>query len=195
MSTQLINLFEKGEVAMNTADPGQAKSSQNKTTKFVLGVISACKKDKGYAARLKRSDNPATEYQSWEILASYGIDLEKKYLRLPYVTVAAAIAKAKPENVGQLSLGQGIAACYEDGNAGNQARAKLRRLLACHDTTEACRILRPLFSLIHSKCRQTLDYARILKQLLRFYWDDQAVKAQWAQEFYRPNTSRKGDEE
>jgi CRISPR system Cascade subunit CasB len=195
MPAQLVNLFEKGGKTMNTPDPGHIAPPPDKPTLFVLGIIDMCLKNKGYAARLKRSDNPATEYQSWEILASYGIDLEKKYLRLPYATVAAAIAKAKPEKSGQLTLGQGIASCYEDGNAGNQARAKLRRLLACHDTSEVCRIIRPLFSLIHSKSRQILDYAWILKQLLRFYWDPQAVKAQWAQEFYRYNSSEQGDEE
>jgi CRISPR system Cascade subunit CasB len=180
---------------MNTPDPGHVAPPLDKPTTFVLGVIDMCLKNKGYAARLKRSDNPATEYQSWEILASYNIDLEKKYLRLPYVTVAAAIAKAKPEEPGQLKLGQGIASCYEDGNEGKQARAKLRRLLACQDTSEVCRIMRPLFSLIHSKSRQTLDYVRILKQILRFYWDAPAVKAQWAQEFFRYNPNEQGDEE
>ncbi len=173
---------------MNTTDSGP-NLPPDKPAQFVLGIIDLCLKNKGIAARLKRSDNPATEYQSWEVLASYGVDLEKKYLRLPYVTVAAAIAKVKPEKPGKLTLGQGIASCYENGNTENQARAKLRRLLACHDTAEVCRIVRPLFSLIHSKSRQTLDYARILKQLLKFYWDSQAVKAQWAQEFYRYNSN------
>jgi len=162
----------------------------DKPGRFVEAVISKCQKDKGYAAKLKRSDNPATEYQSWEILASFGIDLEKDYQRLPYVTVAAAIAKSKTEKNGRLSLGQAIAGCYEDGNGSDQARAKLRRVLACQDSIEVCRIFRPLFSLINSRSRQPLNYTKILKQLLRFYWNEQSVKAQWAQEFYRGNVSK-----
>ena len=98
--------------------------------------------------------------------------------------IAAAIAKAKTERNGALSLGQGIAASYEDGRDSTQAKARLRRLLACDDLPELCRILRPLFSLIDSKAARPLDYLRLLKQLQRFSFNGQQVKAQWAQEFY-----------
>jgi CRISPR system Cascade subunit CasB len=162
--------------------------------RFVSGVIQQCQQDKGLAARLRRADNPATEYQSWELLASYGIDLEYEQQRLPFVTVAAAIAKAKTERNGVLSLGQGIAACYEDGRESTQAKARLRRLLACDDLPELCRILRPLFSLIDSKAAQPLDYLRLLKQLRRFSFNGQQVKAQWAQEFYNQPGIKAGEE-
>jgi len=158
--------------------------------RFVETVMAKCQKDKGYAAKLKRSDNPATEYQSWEILASFGIDLEKEYQRLPYETIAAAIAKSKNEKNGSLTMGQALAGCYEDGTGSDQAKAKLRRVLACQDTVEVCRIFRPLFSLINSRSKSPLNYVKILKQLLNFYWNDQSVKAQWAQEFYRGNVSK-----
>ncbi len=178
---------------MNTADKEQAVKPADKPTKFVEFVIKKCEQDKGYAARLKRSDNPDTEYQSWETLASFGIDLVKERWRLPYVTIAAAIAKAKVENTGRLSLGKAIASCYEDGNQSDQAKAKLRRLLACQDISELCRILRPLFSLINSKTSQPLDYIKILKQLLKFSWDGQTVKAGWAQEFYSGKSLNQGE--
>lgn len=171
-------------------EPEQAVKSQDKPERFVETVIVKCRKDKGYAAKLKRADNPATEYQCWEILAYFGIDLEKEYQRLPYATTAAGIAKSKAENNGTLTLGQAIASCYEDGKESDQAKVKLRRILACQDISEVCRILRPVFSLISSRVNQPLDYARILRQLLRFNWYELAVKAQWAQEFYRGSASR-----
>jgi len=152
--------------------------------RFVTSVIQLCQQDKGLAARLRRADNPATEYQSWELLARYGIDLEDDWQRLPFVTVAAAIAKSKTESNGGLNLGRAIAACYADGRDSDQAKARLRRLLVCDDLAELCRILRPLFSLIDSKVDQPLDYLRLLKQLRRFGFASQQVKAQWAQEFY-----------
>lgn len=149
--------------------------------RFVAGVLDLCADNKGMAARLRRADNPATEYQSWELLAGYGIDLEQERERLPFVSVAAAIAKAKAERNGNMGLGRAIAACYEKGNASDQAKARLRRLLACDDLAELCRILRPVLSLIDSKVGQGLDFVRLLKQLRRFPLYAQQVKAQWAQ--------------
>ncbi len=161
---------------------GNAQTSREE--RFVVGVIELCAGNKGMAARLRRADNPATEYQSWELLAAYGIDLEQERERLPFVSVAAAIAKAKAERNGSIGLGRAIAACYEKDNSSDQAKARLRRLLACDDLPELCRNLRPAFSLIDSRIGQGLDYVRLLKQLRRFPFDPQQVRAQWAQEFY-----------
>lgn len=160
------------------------KATPSREERFVAGVLKLCTGNKGMAARLRRADNPATEYQSWELLAAYGIDLEQEHERLPFVSVAAAIAKAKAEHNGGLKLGRAIAACYENGNNSDQAKARLRRLLACDDLAELCRILRPLLSLIDSKVGQPLDYIRLLKQLRRFPLNVQQVRAEWAQEFY-----------
>lgn len=160
------------------------KAPVSREERFVAGLLKLCAENKGMAARLRRADNPATEYQSWEVLAAYGVDLEQERERLPFVSVAAAIAKAKTECNGSLGLGRAIAACYENGNASDQAKARLRRLLACDDLPELCRILRPVLSLIDSKFGQPLDYIRLLKQLRRFPFNAQQVRAQWAQEFY-----------
>jgi len=171
---------------MQSQEQQPEKAPPSREERFVAGVLKLCAESKGMAARLRRADNPATEYQSWEMLAAYGIDLEQEQERerLPFVSVAAAIAKAKAERNGSLGLGRAIAACYESGNASDQAKARLRRLLACDDLAELCRILRPLLSLIDSKVGQGLDYVRLLKQLRRFPFHDQQVRAQWAQEFY-----------
>ena len=169
----------------------QLNPQLSREERFVKSVIKRCQEDKGLAARLRRADNPAMEYQSWELLASLGIDLEKSYERLPFVTVAAALAKAKVDSNGGLSLGKAIAECYEDAHARNQAKARLRRLLACDDLPDVCRILRSLFSLIDSKAKRPLNFVRLLKQLRRFSFDDARiqVKAQWAQEFYGQQVS------
>lgn len=160
---------------------GTKKSSEER---FVETVVERCQNDKGLAARLRRADNPATEYQSWELLGSLsylGVDLEKDYKRLPFVTVAAAIAKSKTERNGSLALGKAILACYDNDRESDQAKARLRRLLACDELAETCRILRPVLTLIDSKVGQPLDYVRLLRQL-RFF--GHRTKTQWAQEFY-----------
>lgn len=159
-------------------------TTSSREARFVASVLQRTQQDKGLAARLRRADNPATEYQSWEFLADLGINLEHEAQRLPFAVVAAAMAKAKAAHNGSLKLGQAIAACYSDGAKSDQAKAKLRRVLACDDVPELCRILRPVLTLIDSRVPQPLDYIRLLQQLHRFAWDAQKIKSQWAQEFY-----------
>lgn len=172
----------------NTAETLAQKPSRYES--FVSHVIERCKKDKGLAARLRRADNPTTEYQSWEFLASMGVDLEWENKRLPYSTIVAAIARAKPKENGNISLGRGIALAYgssmsgESGKDSPQAKARVRRLLACSEVAELSRILRPILSLVQSRSEVSLDYARLLSQMVRFSFHPDTVRAQWAQEFY-----------
>lgn len=167
----------------------QVKKS-SKSDAFVTFTLEQCQKNKGIAAALKRADNPNTEYQSWEHLAAFHIDLDKDFVRLPYATIAAAIAKAKAEHNGSVGIGRAIALCYEDGNASDQAKAKLRRLLACDAVDEVCRILRPLFSLIDAKAGTHLNYAQLLSDLLYFPSNPQRIRGRWAQDFYQRNSEQ-----
>lgn len=165
--------------------PVPSGNSKSRQQRFVEVVIDRCQEDKGMAARLRRADNPATEYQSWELLGRFGVNLENDYERLPFTTVAAAIAKSKAERNGSLTLGAAICACYDKGQESDQAKARLRRLLACNDLKEACRILRSVLALINSKVGQPLDYIRLLHQLCFFGFESgHQAKTQWAQEFY-----------
>ena len=156
----------------------------NRIEQFVDLTIKRCRQDNGLAAALRRADNPDTEYQSWEHLAAFA-DLDQTAQRLPYVAIAAAIAKAKVARNGGVRIGRAIARCYDDDNQNDQAKAKLRRLLACDRVEDVCRILRPLFSLIDAKSGVRLDYARLLKDLLAFNFDPQRTKSRWAMDFYR----------
>ncbi len=152
---------------------------------FVNFVIKSLE-DKGIAAKWRRADNSATEYQSWELLANFNIELDKDYIRLPYATVAAAIAKAKIAHNGTNGIGRVLASCYDDGKNNDQAKAKLRRLLACDSTEEVCRILRPIFGLMASRNQLNLDFALVLDGLLIFNYEKsrQNTKSRWAQDFY-----------
>jgi CRISPR system Cascade subunit CasB len=147
--------------------------------KFIKAIAERIVSDPGFGAALRHADNPATEYQAWEHLIRYGCDIEKKWERLPYATVAAAAARARITHDGQLPLGKSIAACFEKD--ADPAKAKLRRLLSCSDVEEACTILRPLLNLIASRGIQ-ISYGRILDDLLYF---GERVKLRWASEFFR----------
>ncbi len=184
---------------MNTETEKKSEKSENRHIKsqaFVEYIINRCQASNGLRAALKRADNPATEYQSWEVLAGFHINLEYENQRLPYATIAAAIARKNAEKNGAATIGQAIARCYEDGNISDQAKAKLRRLLASETTSEVCRILRPLFSLIEAKGNVALDYASLLDDLLWFSHEDSQnrIKARWAQGFYGKPSEGEKDE-
>lgn len=163
----------------------EASRCQSRGEGFVAFALKRCQQDKGEAARLRRADNPATEHQSWETLSAFGVDLEKPWERLPFACIAASLARSKRELDGDCGIGRALSGCYEEGNESDQARARLRRLLACDSVEEACRILRPLLNLIDSRGRYPLNHARLLDELLRFHWNEQNIKARWAQNFYR----------
>ena len=186
---------------METAEK-EAPANAGREASFVVWLIARCQEDKGLGARLRHADNPATEYQCWETLATWGVDLERDGQRLPFATVAAAIARAKPQANGDLSLGRAIARCFDAGNQSDQAKTRLRRLLACDELAELCRVLRPMLTLIESRVAQPLDYEHLLKQLVDFgraaasgndTWL-QRIKAQWAQDFYGQKTEAEAGE-
>ena len=158
---------------------------QSRGEVFVSYALERCSKDTGVAARLRRADNPSTEYQSWDFLAQFGIDLEKAWERVPFACVAASLARTRSSEDGKAGLGRALADCYEEGNASDQAKARLRRILACDAVDELCRVLRPVLSLIASRGRTQVCHAHLLDDLLRFRWNQQRVKVRWAQDFHR----------
>ena len=156
----------------------------NRCQAFISHVISKMESDRAMRARLSRADNPATEYQSWEYLVPFGVDLERKPERRAFATVAAALARAKLKTDGTQGLGRAIASAYADGPVkpqdNPQAKARLRRLLACASSEEACDILRPLLQLLASK-GAAVCYARLLRDLLYF---SEQTRAHWAKDFF-----------
>lgn len=162
----------------------QPQSGTSREVAFVSYLCQRCQHDKGFAARLRRADNPATEYQSWDTLAAFGVNLEWAEERQPFALIAAAVARSDQACNGSLSLGQAIALAFSEGRESSQAKARLRRLLACDDTEEICRILRPLLTLIHSRVKPPLDYAALLADLRWFHRHADRTKARWAQQFY-----------
>jgi CRISPR system Cascade subunit CasB len=163
--------------------PAPPKAAESHEERFVSAVFAVKQADKGMTARLRRADNPSTEYQSWEFLARFGVNLEKDWERLPYAAVAAAICKGDQEHNGAAGLGKAVLSCY-DGDQDGAGKSRLLRLLACEEVTELCRVLRPLLSLVASRGKARLDYARLLRQVRWFSANPQRVRAEWAQDYY-----------
>jgi CRISPR system Cascade subunit CasB len=159
---------------MDSTKGGRAKA-------FIGFVLERMEKDSAFGASLRRADNPATESQAWEHLSKW-CDLDKDWERRPFATIAAAIARAKPNVDGYLGIGRAIASCYEDGNQSDSAKSKLRRLLSCDSVEEACQILRPLLNLISSRGVH-LNYGQLLNELV-YVGDWERIRQKWAVDFY-----------
>lgn len=157
----------------------------NRPEAFVNYVMQCVKNNNNkIVAALRRADNPATEYQSWEQLTKFNVALDRPSQRLPFTIIAAAIAKAKIESNGIDNIGQALAKCYEDKNKSEQAKIKLRRLLACESTEELCGILRSFLCLIQART-SSINYIQLLNDLLNFKRNSQRIKAKWAEGFYK----------
>jgi CRISPR system Cascade subunit CasB len=171
------------------------KSKKDRTENFVNYVMDFCrKKNKGALAALKGADNANKQAKSFHYLAEFYIDVESEMQWLPYATIAAVIAQANVEKNGNVGIGRAIARCYGTSTTGEkkeidtQAVSKLRRLLACDSTTEVCRILRPLFSLIDAKgLAHSIDYVQLLRDLEGFNidWRREQARQHWARDFYK----------
>lgn len=157
---------------------------ETQTARFIKYVLSRLDEDAAMGARLRRADNASTEHQAWEYFARFGVDLEDVRCVKAYATVSAALARAKPEQDGAFSFGHSLAAVGEHREGEGKespVTARLRRVLSCRTTEEACEVLRPLLTLLADKSSRPLCYERLLRDLL--YFGDR-TKRRWASDFY-----------
>lgn len=146
-------------------------------------------KDRGFGAKLRKADNEATEYQSWEILAQW-IDLEKEKDRKAYGLIGASLARTKIPSDGKASLGKALQlASLKNADVSDikksSAALRLRRLLACKDRLELIEILRPILRYLESK-EIAVCHAQLLDDILWFEHDSsrERIRARWAQDFF-----------
>lgn len=158
----------------------------------ISSLIDKLPGDTAMGARLRRADNPATEYMAWEYLVRLGLTLEEAKSRRAFAVVAAALAREKPAKDGEWGIARCLAQSEEQpqGDAASPSSIRFRRLLACDSQEEACRVLRPIIRLVASRLPGRLSYEKLLQDLLYF---GPRVKERWAQEYYaRPEKKEAG---
>lgn len=138
------------------------------------------KPDTAFRAAMRRADNPATEHQSWKYLAPY-CNLSQDAERQAYALVGASIARCRPESNGKQNLGDALSCCTLDASGEDPMERRLRRILACDDTQELIRILPPILRLLEKNEKVSLNYIRLLEDILRF---SEKTKLQWAKQYY-----------
>lgn len=168
------------------------EATTTRGTRFVERALLRCAKDTGFAARLRRADNPDTDYQSWGDLTNLGVNVEWDDDRLPHALVGAALARLKTPHDGTADIGTALRHCFDEPK---QGESRLRRLLACDRLDELCAVLRPLLRLVDGKSSAPLCHAALLDDLLRFPSEGQYIKLRWARNFYSPPApEEEGDE-
>ena len=137
-------------------------------------------RDNGAIARLRRADSHEQAPQAWDILLKLNIPTKDFGICL---MVGAAMCRRGETADGKASLGLALASCFDDREQGS---LRLRRLLACTDSEELCRVLRPLLGFIDSRATYRLCYARLLDELAKFdslNWQEH-IKLRWTQDFW-----------
>lgn len=172
--------------------------ASQKSTKFVNYVFSRIinENNKEFRAKLKKADNEATEYQSWDILSQW-VDLENDRDRKTYGLVGASIARSGMHSDGKLGLGGALRAVFQkDGDTGDIQKSssalRLRRLLSCKEKMELIEVLRPILRFLISK-EVGISHTKLLDDILWFDHDTSREKSRvrWAQDFF----SNRRDEE
>lgn len=154
---------------------------QTRAKRFVAWALARAQNDSGFAARLRRADNPDTEYAALGLLCNFGVRVENDAERLAFATVGAALCRQKGQADGSNPLGKALRTASGD----NDDSPRFRRLLACDTVEELCRVLRPMLALVASRDGK-LCHASLLEDILRFAHDEgrRRVRLRWAQDFY-----------
>jgi len=155
--------------------------NDNFSTNFINSIIKNID-DTNYISKWKRADNPKLEYQAWELLVPWCKELTNPYERIPLATIGAAFARRKSNKDGKLNFGKALYYCYPEKDSG-PGTSRLRRMLACSDTLEVCKMIKPCLKLIASK-NIDLNYSSLLSDVK--YFSDR-TKLSWTQQFYGGN--------
>ena len=174
---------EKAEGGEEMTESVSKNSASTRTERFVESVISRIKKDNGFRAAMTRADHESTAPQAWRFLLDLGnVDLGNEPERLAFALIGAAIARERTESNGKQSLGQALYYCKADPKEEDSSiERRLRRILACEDRLELITVLRQTIWFMQRSEKVSLDYERLLSDVLYF---SERTKVRWAQDYY-----------
>jgi CRISPR system Cascade subunit CasB len=138
-------------------------------------------------AAFLKADNPDRIGYCLEYLYRYCDITNLRHLKI-FGLIGAAMAREKTLKTGGFGIGAAIRRCYREKRQHNDSEddirspesLRLRRLLSCNTSFEACNLLRPLLRFIQSKGIY-LDYVHLINELVYF---NRRTKLDWAKDFY-----------
>lgn len=164
---------------------------------FVLDRINA--NDTAILSCLKRAESKNTAFYAYDILYKFTKSFDDKDF-YPYSIVAASMSRSKITKDGDFPLFTVLRKAYSgndkkaltsnnEEDIPEQARAKLKRALACNDIVELCNVIKALLKYIEGKDQiKYLSYKTLLSQLCFFSKNDvlkEKIKQQFVIDFYR----------
>ena len=172
------------------------RRGRENVARFVADVYARIRKDHGYRARLRRALSPALAPEVWGDLTAY-MDITRATDRALFTLIGASIALEDTGAPGHLGLGVALRTCGAETVANSETVpdpqvARLRRILRCRTGDELCDVIRPVLALIRSRRPGSLDYARLLDELLSFDVAGEKIKACWVNDFYRKPVEEEG---
>lgn len=162
-----------------------SSATAGRDARFVHYLQQRCQQDRGYAARVKRADQPTGEAQLWDTLTAFHLDPADREAIWPYTLIAAAQARDDSEQHYRLPLGAALAALATDDPHNRSLQMRLQRLLVCRSGRELAQVLKPLLRYLQAQLPGELDYIGLLADLKQFSDAPQKVKARWAAQFWQ----------
>ena len=153
-------------------------------------------KDRAFLANIRNADSPNLRYLVYDILASYNIPFQESY-SLPIITLGASIVRRGVTKNGTLTLGSALCKAFPDKEKNDSAlQARLRRLLACDNSIEFCRILRGNLKLIEGRLDPALnlDYLKLFALIGKFNVALQHAREELAMDFYQFDIKKEQDD-
>lgn len=158
------------------------------TRKFVTAMIEKVKQDSACRAALRHADNFSTESRAWQYIVHF-CKLEYQDERRAFCLVGAAIARAMPDHDGHMSVGSALRSLCTGNTeeALSTELARLRRLLACADSTELIDVIRHVLRYLQTK-GTPISYDLVLRDIL--YWSEY-TRINWTKDFFKVTVSDK----
>jgi len=158
------------------------------------------KPDTAFRAEMVRADNPQKEYHAYKHLVRLKVNLENNDERRAFALIGAAIARHRIGKPGGQNFGKAmrIASTMDNGEISPAGYGRMKRILACKNSSELINILRHVLRFILQKESVDLNLSQLLKDILIWGYSCkkqsnaiQYIKIRWAKDFYGNDSNEK----
>lgn len=159
---------------------------------LVNSIFRIKSEDKGNSANLRRANNPSTQHYAWPIMVRLGFSLKSEKNNAIIPLIASSIVDESSNVNGTACFARIMGGLAKDSPS---LEIRFNRMLNATNTVELCGLLSANIRLVQSKASdQRIDYIALTKDLINYDFKRDAIRAKWAEQFYRnlqPNEGQK----